>query len=451
MATIQAIWRMIVAAVLGILFAFGWSAPAAAQPPRGPIYVVEAQGTITTVTIEYLRRALTLAEAADANVLIIRLSTGSGVLAAMRPFATELARARVPVVVYVAPPGTQAGAAGALFLSAAHLSAMAPATSFGSPLPLAQVDATLSHQTRDLVLDSVVAQLQAWNAARGRNTAWVERAVRAGVILSNDQASALQPPAIDLVAADQAQLLTLLEGREVRLADGRTVRLATLGQPVTVVAPTLWEGLRLALADPTIAFVLLVLGALAIYLEFAAPGTTIFAGIGVVLLAGAAAGLLVLPIRWWSLLLLLFAFGLMGAEFFVPTHGALAVGGVALMVVGALTLIDPAQAPDTFIAVWVVLLVALALAAFAALGAWLALRNRDRPVATGQEAMIGKLAEVRRRLDPEGMVFVEGALWQAISEDGVVEPGEWVRIAAIHDLHLIVRRLDSDTAETVQE
>jgi membrane-bound serine protease (ClpP class) len=271
------------------------------------------------------------------------------------------------------------------------------------------------------------------------------------VILSNDQASALQPPAIDLVAADQAQLLTLLEGREVRLADGRTVRLATLGQPVTVVAPTLWEGLRLALADPTIAFVLLVLGALAIYLEFAAPGTTIFAGIGVVLLAGAAAGLLVLPIRWWSLLLLLFAFGLMGAEFFVPTHGALAVGGVALMVVGALTLIDPAQAPDTFIAVWVVLLVALALAAFAALGAWLALRNRDRPVATGQEAMIGKLAEVRRRLDPEGMVFVEGALWQAISEDGVVEPGEWVRIAAIHDLHLIVRRLNTDTAETVKE
>src|SRR5262245_33681191 len=296
---------------------------ASAQAARGPIFTIEADGTLTSVTVGYLRRALHLAEAADANALIIRLGSSGGVLRDIRPFAMEIANARVPVVVYVAPAGTQSGAAGALFLSAAHISAMAPGTSFGSPDPLTRVDTALTQQTRDLVLDSVTDQIRDWNAARGRNTDWIDRAVRDGVVLTNEQAIGMNPPAVDLVAADQEQLLTLLDGRVVKLSDGRSVQLATLGRTPTLVAPTLWEQLRLALADPTVAFVLLVIGALAIYLEIAAPGTTIFAGVGVVLLAGALLGLLALPVRWWSVLLLLLAFGLIGTEFFAPTHGAL--------------------------------------------------------------------------------------------------------------------------------
>ncbi len=416
----------------------------AAQAGRGPLFVVEAQGTVTSVTIGYLQRALRLAEASDASALIIKLESGGGVLRDIRPFAGEIAKARVPVVVYVAPAGTQSGAAGALFLSAAHISAMGPGTSFGSPDPLTRVDTALTQQTRDLVLDSVTDQIRDWNAARGRNTDWIDRAVREGVVLTNEQAISMNPPAVDLVAADQEELLTLLDGRVVKLSDGRSAQLATLGRTPTVVAPTLWEQLRLALANPTVAFVLLVMGALAIYLEIAAPGTTIFAGVGAVLLAGAVLGLLALPVRWWSVLLLLLAFGLIGAEFFAPTHGALAITGIALVVVGALTLIDPAQAPDTAIAIWVVVLVALGLATFAAMGVWLAFRTRAQPVATGQEGMIGKLAEVRQRLDPEVMVFVEGALWRAVSEDGVVDTGDWVRVVAIHDLRLIVQQIDKE-------
>src|SRR5215813_9850701 len=185
-------------------------APRTASSPvrqsHGPIYSAEAHGVITSVTIAYLRRVLQLAEAADANVLIIQMSPTGGVLRDMRPFAGEIANAHVPVVVYVAPEGTQAGAAGALFLSAAHINALAPHTSFGSPDPLAQVDAVLSQQTRDLVLDSVADQLRSWNAAHGRNTDWANRAVREGVVLTNEQAIAAHPPAIDLVAADRDEL-----------------------------------------------------------------------------------------------------------------------------------------------------------------------------------------------------------------------------------------------------
>lgn len=444
----RAIWQVIVLAVLLLIPTAGPATPAWAQQPAGPIYSADVDGTVTSVTIDYLRRALQQAQAAGANALIIRLGSSGGVLSAVRPFAGELAKASVPVVVYVAPQGTQSGAAGILLLSAAHISALAPGTSFGSPYPLAEVDAALSAQTRDLVLDSVADQIRGWNAARGRNTDWIDRAVREGAVVTNEQAIAAKPPAVNLVAASQEELLTLLDGRTVKLDNGRSVQLATMGRAVVGVEPTLWESLRMTLANPTVAFILLVLGAMAIYLELAAPGTSLFAGIGIVLLAGAGAGLLVLPIRWWSLLLLLLALALIGADFFVPTHGGLTVTGLALLVVGALTLIDPAQAPGSFIAIWVVLLVAFALAAFAALGVWLALRTRVRPVTTGREAMIGKLAEVRQRLDPEGMVFVEGALWQAISEDGVAEAGDWVRIAAVHDLRLVVRRLDRE--ESVQ-
>ncbi|MBK9710352.1 MAG: nodulation protein NfeD [Kouleothrix sp.] len=425
---------------LAALLVGGRPAPAAAQA-AGPVYVAAIDGTVTSITTGYLRRVLRLAEASSASALIIRMSSTGAVLRDARVFAGEIAAARVPVVVYVAPAGTESGAAGALFLSAAHLSAMAPGTSFGSPYPLTQVDAALTQQTRDLVLDSVADQLRDWNASRGRNAGWLDQAVREGVVLTNEQASALSPPAVDLVAASQEELLTLLDGRQVRLQDGRTVQIATLGRAITEAGPTAWESVRLWLANPTIAFVLLVLGVLAICLEFAAPGSSVFAGIGAVLLVAAGLGLLVLPLRWWAALLLALALALIVVEFVAHAHGALAVTGLALLGVGSLNLIDPAQAPNTVIAAWVVVLVGLAIATVAALGVWLALRNRGRPIEAGQEAMVGKLAEVRHRLDPDGMVFVEGALWQAISEDGPAEVGDWVRVTATHNLRLVVRRL----------
>jgi len=426
------------------LAAFESAGPVAAQAAPGPVYVAEANGTITSVTIGYLRNALRLAEASNANLLLIRLSSTGAVLRDARPFAGELAAASVPVVVYVTPSGTNAGAGGALFLSAAHLSAMAPGTSFGSPYPLARVDEALTQQTRDLVLDSVTEQIRDWNAERGRNTEWVDRAVREGLVLTNEQASALNPPAVDLVAADQAELLTLLDGRQIKLHDGRTAQLATLGRGVTPIAPTAWESVRLTVSTPSVAFVLLVLGALSLCLEFAAPGTTVFAGVGVVLLVVSGLGLLVLPLNWWAAALLILALGLVVAEFVAHSHGALAVSGLALLVFGALNLIDAQQAPGVMIAVWVVVLVGLALATLVALGVWLALRSRDQPATTGEQAMIGRLAEVRRRLEPDGMVFVEGALWQAISEDGTAEVGDWVRVTAIHELRLVVKPLGNE-------
>lgn len=438
------IWSLLLLA-LGLLEPWDGSAPASYAQERGPIYAVEVQGVITSIEIDFLRRALRLAESSDATALIIELGSEGAVLRAIRPFAVDLARAEVPVVVYVTPEGTASGAPGAFFLSAASIAAMAPNTSFGTPVPLAEVDATLSQQTRDLVLDSVAEQLREWNTRRGRNTDWIDQAVREGVVRTNEQAAATTPPTIDLIAADQEELLTLLEGRTVQLANGEEVQLRTLGRSTTPIEPTLWESFLLLLADPTVAFLLLVMAAIAAYAELVTPGTGIAAGIGVALLLASLVGLLVLPINLLSLAALLLAFVLMAIDIYLPTHGGLTVAGLVLFLVGSMTLIDTAQAPNVFIALWAILVVALSIVAIAVVVIWLVVRSRGAPVTTGQEGLVGRLAEVRQPLDPQGMVFVEGALWRAVSEDGPVEVGEWVRISAVHELRLLVRRIDDDT------
>ena len=444
---IRFLWQVAALTLLLCAIASGTTQQATAQTGDGPIYTIDIQGPVTSVTINYMRRALQQAESSDATALIVNMSSQGGVLRAMRPFAGELAEAQIPVVIYITPAGTDSGAAGTFFLSAAHIGAMTPDTSFGSPYPLAEVDETLSQQTQDLVLDSVTDQLRTWNTAQGRNTDWLEQAVRDGAILTNEQAINLEPSAVDVIASDQDQLLTLLEGRTVNLSDGSPVTLQTQGRTTTPINLTLWESFRLALSTPTIAFVLLILGAIAIYIELTIPGTSVFAGIGGILLIGALAGFIVLPIQWWAMLLLLLALALIGAEFFVTSHGGLTVAGLALVVVSALNLIDPAQAPGTGIAVWAIILIVLSLGSVAALGVWLALRARRRPVTTGQEGLIGQLAEVRQRLDPDGMVFVDGALWRAVSENGVVENGDWVKVTSMRNLRLVVRRIDEGNEE----
>ena len=436
-------WR-VARAVLYLLIALAplLAAPSLQAQTDGPIYAVAVDGVISRYAVGYLRRALHEAEASQATALIIRLGGQGAVLRDVRGLAADLSSAKVPVVVYVAPGGTNSGAAGAWLLSAAHLSAMAPGTSFGVALPLAEPTGDTSAQVRDLFLVEVIRQLGGWSRDRGRSDAWVDRAARVGAVLTNEQASALDPPAINIVARDDEDLLTSLEGRVVTLEDGSQRILHTLGRAATPVAPSIGEQILLLLADPTVAFLLLVMAGIAIYAEFATPTVGILAGVGVVLLISSMVGLLALPVNWLSFAGLVIAFGLVAADLFVPSHGGLTVVGLVVLVLSALNLFDVAQAPGVAVALWAIVLVSLLIAGFAALGIYLVVRVRSQPVTTGQEGLIGRLAEVRQRLAPEGMVFVEGALWSAVCENGDAELGEYVRVTSVHELRLTVRRTD---------
>jgi membrane-bound serine protease (ClpP class) len=442
-AQLRPVWR-IVRATIYLLIAL---TPLLATPPAqaqagGPIYTVAVDGVISRYAVGYLRRALHEAEAAQATALIIRLGGQGAVLRDVRGLAADLAAAKIPVVVYVGPEGTRSGAAGAWLLSAAHLATMAPGTSFGAAAPLAEPTGDTSAQVRDLFLTEVIRQLGGWNRARGRSDAWVDRAARAGAVLTNEQAVALTPPAVDIVARDDEDLLTSLEGRAVTLDDGSQLVLHTLGRSATPLEPSIGEQILLLLADPTVAFLLLVMAGIAIYAEFVTPTVGILAGIGGALLIGSLIGLVALPVNWLSVLGLVFAFSLIATDLFVPSHGGLTLVGLIVLVLSALNLFDAAQAPGVAVALWAIALVSLLIAGFAAVGIYLVVRTRGRPVTTGQEGLIGRLAEVRQRLAPDGMVFVEGALWRAISENGQAEVGEYVRITDIHELRLTVRRAD---------
>lgn len=413
--------------------------------PSDPIYLVEVSGVLTDITASYLRRALDVAESASATALIIQLGNDGAVLRSLQPVAADLADAEIPVVVFVAPSGSDAGAAGAFLLSAAHIAAMAPDTAFGLPEPLVSVEAALTEQTQHLVMDAIAEQLRTWNERQERNSTWVERAVRDGRTWTNEQAMQENPPIINLVARDVDELLTLLHGRTVVLHTGESVQLETIGRETTPIEPNIIEEFLLFLSDPTVMFLLLVLSFFAIYGEFANPGVGVLAGLAVILFLAAIVGMVVLPIQWLSLVGLFLAFGLMIADLFAPSHGTLAVVGIVLMILSSLTLIDAAQAPGVFVAFWAIFLIAVLVAIVVAIGIWLIIRTGKQPALTGQESLIGKAAEVRDRLAPSGMVFVQGALWRAVSEDGDVDVGEWVRIVAVHDLRLIVRRLTKNS------
>jgi membrane-bound serine protease (ClpP class) len=261
-------------------------------------------------------------------------------------------------------------------------------------------------------------------------------------VLTNEQAVALTPAAVNIVARDDQDLLTSLEGRAVTLADGSQLVLHTLGRAAVPLGPSIGEQILLLLADPTVAFLLLVMAGIAIYAEFATPTVGILAGIGAVLLVSSLVGLLALPVHWLSFFGILLAFGLVATDLFVQSHGGLTVVGLIVLVLSALNLFDAAQAPGVSVALWAIVFVSLLIAGFAAIGIYLVVRTRGQPVTTGQEGLIGRLAEVRRRLAPEGMVFIEGALWGAICENGEAEVGEYVHVSEVHELRLTVRRAD---------
>ncbi len=436
-------WRYVIGWlwVAYVLFASGSSGQGQVV---GPVYYVTVDYGLTYPASEMVRRGLREAEAANATTLIVQFQ-GGGSLPVAWPLARELAAARVPVVTYVAPQGVKSGPVGTLLLAAGHIAAMAPGSSVGFAQPLVDVPAGFSSATRQLVVDDTVEQVTEWARQRGRNADWFEQAVRSGAIIDAASARELDPPAIELVVT-QDELLTSLQGRQVTLQNGEARTLQTLGAQVRSIGPTLWEGLGQLLALPTVAFVLFVLGGIAVYFELANPGIGIPGVAGGVLIVAALTGFVLAEVRPLAVVLLALGLVLLGLEHVLMTHGGLTLAGLVVIVFGALYLVDPARTPGLGISYGVVAGTAASLLA-AALGlVVMAVRVRGRKPVTGRETLVGQVAEVRRTIAPEGLVFVNGALWSAWSDEGPFEVGDLVEVAGMEGLRLYVRALEQEEA-----
>lgn len=406
---------------------------------RGRLYWVTVDQGLTAPGAAHVRRVLGEAEAARATALVVELR-GGGSIGAAWPLARELYAAQVPVVVWIGPRGAEGGPVGTLLLAASDVAAMAPGATVGFAAPLVDVPAGFSDTTQQLVVDDAVTQVSAWARERGRNAAWLEQAVRSGAIVDAEQAIGLDPPAIDVVATAE-ELPVALQGRQLT-RDGQTLTLDTLGAQIRRATPSFWEALAQFVAIPTVAFLLFVLGGIALTLELTTPGLGVPGATGAIMVVAALAGFWLGEVRPLAVALLVGGMLLVGLEQLVSAHGGLAVAGTVLIVLGALFLVDTSRSPGMGVSIVVVGGVALALGT-AVLGlVAVASRVREQRPVTGQDALLGKLAEVRQPVAPEGQVFVNGALWSAWTDQGHFGAGELVEVAGVDGLRLYVRRVE---------
>ena len=416
-------------AISGILLAL--LAQAASAPPK--VIAVDVDGVVHPITAEIVAGAIAQARAENASLVLVRLNTPGGLMDAMRETIEEMLASPVPVVTYVAPSGGRAASAGFFLLEAGEIAAMAPGTNTGAAHPVAmtgEMDAVMSQK----VENDAAAYIRSISAKRGRNSELAETTVRQSK--SYTEREALDQHLVDLIAANESQLLAALDGRTVTRFDGRVQTLHTAGAIVEVYGKTLRQKIVSSIADPNIALVLLVIGALGIYIEFHSPGLIAPGVVGAILVLLGLSAISVLPINWLGAALLLLAFTLFVLEAKFAAHGILAVGGAVSMVLGAVMLVD-SPIPEMRVHWGTAIALALPFAAITTMLLSLVMRARRGKVETGSEGMIGQTGSAVTELAPEGKVFVHGEYWDAVSLRPAAM-GARIRVTAIDKLKLTV-------------
>lgn len=411
--------------------ALALAAQAVCASPK--VIAVDVDGMVHPITTEIVAGALAQAKSENASVVLVRLNTPGGLMDAMRDTIEKIVTSPVPVVTCVAPSGGRAASAGFFILEAGDVAAMAPGTATGAAHPVmagSQMDPVM----KEKVENDAAAYLRSICEKRGHNSVLAETAVRQSKSFTDREA--LDQKLVDLIEPGDRQLLTALDGRAVTRFDGTVTTLHTSGAEIVEYQRTWRQRIIAAVADPNIALVLLVLGALGIYIEFSTPGM-IAPGVfgGILMLLGLSA-ISILPINWLGAALLLLAFALFALEVKFTSHGVLGVGGAIAMVLGAVMLVD-SPIPELRIHWSTALAVTLPFSAITLFLLTIAVRARRNKVATGSEAMIGQIGEALTPLAPEGKVFVRGEYWDAVALHPVAA-GARVKVMAIDRLKLTV-------------
>ena len=415
-------------AILALTLAFAAPALSASK-----VVAVDVDGVVHPVTTEIVAAAIAQAKKERAALLLVRLNTPGGLMDAMRATIQQIVSSPVPVVTYVAPSGGRAASAGFFILEAGDVAAMAPGTNTGAAHPVA-LTGEMDAEMKEKVVNDSAAYMRSICTKRGRDSAVAETAVRQSK--SFTEREALDQHLIDLIAPNEQQLLRLLDGRTVTRFDGSTVTLHTADATIEVYQRSLRQKIISSVADPNIALILLVIGALAIYVEFTSPGMVAPGVVGAILLLLGLSALSVLPINWLGAALLILAFALFVLEAKMAAHGVLGAGGAVAMMLGAVMLIDSPM-PEMRIHWTTAIALALPFSLITVLLLSLVVRARRNKVETGSEAMVGEIGSAFSPLAPEGKIFVHGEYWNAVSPVPV-PAGARVRVTAVDGLTLTV-------------
>lgn len=436
--------------VLALLVLALGPAPLRAQAP-GPVIETAIEGAIGPATVAGVEDAIAVAAERNATALVLRLDTPGGLDASMRAIVQAILASPVPVVAWTGPSGARAASAGTFILYAAHVAAMAPGTTLGAATPVALGGAPepggesgggASAMERKVVNDAA-AYIRGLAELRGRDPGFAERAVREGASLPAD--AALREGAIDLMAANVSELLAQSNGRTVETAAGAR-GLSTAGAAIEVLEPSWHARLLGVITDPTIAYLLLLVGIYGLLLEVFTPGTFLPGVTGAICLLLALYAFQLLPVDLTGLALIALGVLLIAAEAFAPSFGALGIGGMVAFVAGSVMLMDTGV-PGFAIAAPVIAGVALAAAGLLLTLVILVTRGQKRPVTTGAEGLVGSAGLVRSWRDGSGRIAAQGEIWQARGPAGL-EAGQSVRIRALQGLTLEV---EPDTDPTTKD
>jgi membrane-bound serine protease (ClpP class) len=401
------------------------------------LIVVEAG--INPATADFIHESIATADRDGAQALIIELDTPGGLLDSTKSIVKDLLGAPLPVIVYIAPSGAGAASAGVFITMAANIAAMAPGTNIGAAHPVGGQGENIGGDMREKVENFAVSLSKTIAQERGRNVEWAEKAVRESVSITEHEALTLH--VIDLVATSREDLLRQLDGRQVEVK-GQKIALDVAGAEIVRKDMRLKQKVLNILANPNVAYLLMMAGLLGLYVELTHPGV-FFPGVagGICLLLGLTA-LQVLPINYSGLALVGLGLALLISELFLPSFGVLGVGGIVAFVLGSLLLFDTPESNLT-VDPTIVYAAAGTFGSFTVLVSYLVVRAQRRKPALGREGLIGEIGEVRQRVEAAGgKVFVHGEYWNAAADEPL-DVGERVEVVHVNGMRLTVRRAAS--------